>query len=56
MSGGGGGSADAQTSMNQIAELRRRGLNPKRRGRREWMWFALALLPLVVVSVVAILV
>ena len=53
---GGGGSADAQTSMNQIAELRRNGLNPKRWGRREWLWFALALVPLVVVSLVAILI
>ena len=51
---GGAGSADAKTSMNQVAELRRSGLNPRRRGHREWIWFALALLPLVVVSLVAI--
>jgi hypothetical protein len=47
---GGGGSADAQTSLNQAAELR--GRSPRRWGLKEWIWFGLALLPLVVVAVV----
>ena len=53
MSGGGGGSADAQTSLNQAAEL---GNTPPRRwGPRQWVWFGLALLPLIVLALVALL-
>jgi hypothetical protein len=51
MSGGGGGSADAHTSLNQARQLGGRG--PRRWGPREWVWFGLALLPLVVVAIVA---
>ena len=48
---GGGGSADGQTSLNQAAELG--GRSPRRWGKREWVYLGLALLPLVVVAVVA---
>jgi hypothetical protein len=52
--GGGGGSGDAQTSMNQAAELR--GVSTRRWEGREWVWLVLALVPIVVVAIVAILI
>jgi hypothetical protein len=49
--GGGGGIADADTSLNQLAELG--GRRPRRWGKKEWIWFLLALTPRVAVAVVA---
>ena len=51
---GGGGSADAHTSLN-IARRLTSGV-ARRWGRREWVLLCLALLPLVVFVVVGLLI
>jgi hypothetical protein len=38
--------------MNQAAELR--GVKVRRWGRREWLWFLLALLPLLVLVILGL--
>jgi hypothetical protein len=49
-----GGSADSETSLNRAIELR--GGSPGRWGRAHWIGLGLALLPLVVLALVALLV